>query len=125
MRLTLLTLTLVSFCLVSIGAQDRLPSMPGYEQSQKMQAALQGTPAFVSGNVTPTWAPDARSFTYTNAGKTIRFDIATLTSTETAAQPPGRGGGRGGPAAALPGNNATGGRALTAAQTEMPVDPVQ
>ena len=94
-----LALCVVSFCLVSIGAQDRLRSMPGYDQSQKMQAALQEGAAFVSGSITPSWAPDAQSFTYTHAGKTYRFEIPTLTSTETAAPQPGRGGGRGGPGA--------------------------
>src|SRR5262245_20877333 len=38
-RIAPLTLCVVCLCLVSIGAQDRLTSMPGYEQSQKMQAA--------------------------------------------------------------------------------------
>ena len=119
-----LALCVVSLCLVSIGAQDRLRSMPGYDQSQKMQTALQGGAAFVSGSITPSWSPDAQTFTYTHAGKTYRFEIATLTSTETAAPQPGRGGGRGGPGAeAL---NANAGRgAQTAAQTEMPVEPVQ
>ena len=126
-RIAPLALCVVSFCLVSIGAQDRLRSMPGYDQSQKMQAALQGGAAFVSGSITPSWAPDAQSFTYTHAGKTYRFEIATLTSTETAATQPGRGGGRGGPGAEA-GNGigrGTGGRgAQTAAQTEMPAEPV-
>jgi len=94
-----LALCVVSLCLVSIGAQDRLRSMPGYDQSQKMQTALQGGAAFVSGSITPSWSPDAQTFTYTHAGKTYRFEIATLTSTETAAPQPGRGGGRGGPGA--------------------------
>ena len=98
-RIVPLALGVFSICLVSIGAQDRLRSMPGYDQSQKMQAALQEGAAFVSGSITPSWAPNAQSFTYTHAGKTYRFEIATLTSTETAATQPGRGGGRGGPGA--------------------------
>src|SRR5215471_3162819 len=84
-RITPLALCVLSVFLVSIEAQDRLRSMPGYDQSQKMQAALQGAPAFVSGSITPSWAPDAQSFTYTLAGKTYRFEIATLKSAETAA----------------------------------------
>src|SRR6187401_2697896 len=111
-----LRLRLVSLCLMCIDAQDRLPSMPGYDQSQKMQAALQGGAAFVSGSITPSWAPNAQSFTYTYAGKNYRLDIATLTPTETAAPQPGRGGGRGAPGADA-GNAAGRGAGARGAQT--------
>ena len=57
---------------VPFQAQDRLAKMPGVEQFQKMQTALTGG-ALVSGAITPVWAPDARSFTYTHAGS--RFSI--------------------------------------------------
>lgn len=49
---------------VRFQAQDRLAKMPGVEQFQKMRTALTGG-AFVSGAITPTWADDAKSFTYT------------------------------------------------------------
>src|SRR5262245_17090346 len=99
-RLTAFSVSLMVLGLMSIGAQDRLSSMPGYAQNQKLQSALQGGSAFVSGNIAPSWAPDARSFTYAREGKTYRFDVPTLTSAETTVQPTGRGGGRGAPPAA-------------------------
>ena len=77
-RIMPLALCVISLCLVSIGAQDRLRSMPGYDQSQRMQTALQGGGAFVSGSITPSWAPDAQSFTYAQAGKNYRPEIATV-----------------------------------------------
>ena len=127
-RIAPLALCMGFFCLVSIGAQDRLRSMPGYEQSQKMQATLQGGAAFVSGSITPSWASDGQAFTYTHAGKNYRFEIATLTSTERVSTQPERGGGRGAAGAAagngIPGGNAGRG-AQTTAQTEMPAEPVQ
>ena len=58
-RIAPLSLCLVFLCLASIGAQDRLRSMPGYDQSRKMQTALEGGPPFVSGSITPSWAPNA------------------------------------------------------------------
>src|SRR5262245_18727622 len=73
-RIVPIMLCVVSLCLVSIEAQDRLRSMPGYEQSQKMQSALQGGAPLLSGCITPSWTPDAHSFTYTRAGKTYRFE---------------------------------------------------
>jgi dipeptidyl-peptidase-4 len=121
--------------LVPLGAQDRLRSMPGYEQFTKMSQQLQGG-AFVTGAVTVRWEDGGRAFTYTNAGQSYRFDLATMAATPTgaAATPDpaaGRGGaraggqGRGGqtpPAATPPGRGRSGG--LEQAQTEMPAGPV-
>ncbi len=50
---------------------DRLKALPGVDQFQKMQAALQGGPAVVSGAVNVAWAEDGKSFTYKTAGKGI------------------------------------------------------
>ncbi len=109
--------------------------MPGYDQFQKMQAELQKGPVMVSGAITPTWAADGRSFTYTSAGKSFRFDLATMKATETAdapgAAPAGAGGGRGAgrgappPAGQTPPAGRGRGAVQTAAQTEMPVEPTQ
>jgi dipeptidyl-peptidase-4 len=132
----------------SVGAQDRLKAMPGYDQFTKMQPQLQGT--VVSGAVTPTWNADGQSFTYATGGKAYRFDLATMKPVETGDAPVAAAGGRGArgggappPAAgqqtppvgqrgqAPPAQGQTppagrgGGRGVqTSAQTEMPVEPV-
>jgi dipeptidyl-peptidase-4 len=108
---------------------DRLAGMPGVEQYQKVQPQIGGS--IVSGAIAgAAWADDGRSFTYTHAGRAYRFDLATMTATaaEGAAAPaPGRGGrgaGRGGPPTTPPVGRGRGAAPLTAAQTEMPVEPV-
>jgi dipeptidyl-peptidase 4 len=87
-------------------AQDRLDKMPGVAEFRKMQAALQGG-AFVSGAISPTWADDGRSFTYTHSGTQYRFDIGAMAAMSTGAAPAGAGragrGGRGGRGADEPG----------------------
>jgi dipeptidyl-peptidase-4 len=74
-------------------AQDRLSKMPGVEQFRKMQTALRDG-AFVSGAITPAWAPDSKTFTYTNAGSRFSFAVATMTATNEGPVP--APGGRGG-----------------------------
>ncbi len=84
---------------VAIGAQDRLKTMPGYEQHEKMSRELQG--AVTPGTLNVTWN-DAQTFEYARDGKLYRYDVATRTASEIGAAPApaGRGGrgGRGGPA---------------------------
>jgi dipeptidyl-peptidase 4 len=72
-------------------AQDRLKSMPGYEQYQRMTKEMQG--AVKPGTLSVTWK-DARTFEYTRDGKLYRFDVATKTATDAGPAPdqPGRGG---------------------------------
>lgn len=113
---------------------DRLRGMPGVEQFQKMQAALQGNPAFVSGAVNVTWVDEGKAFTYAWGGKSHRFDLATLQSVETGDAPAGGGagagrGGRGGgqgapPVQGVPPGGRGRGQVATAAQLEMPVEPM-
>jgi dipeptidyl-peptidase-4 len=83
---------------VPTGAQDRLKTMPGYEQYQKMQPQLAG--AVRLGAVNGTWSDDSAGFDYTFEGKRHRFTVATKAVTELGAAdmaPAGRGrGGRGG-----------------------------
>ena len=75
---------------------DRLKALPGVDQFQKMQAALQGGPAVVSGAVSVTWAEDGKSFTYNTGGKAHRYDLATTSDAVTGDAPAGgAGGGRG------------------------------
>jgi dipeptidyl-peptidase 4 len=80
---------------VAPGAQDRLKTMPGYEQYLKMSREIPG--AVKSGALTVTWT-DARSFEYTHDGKRYRYDVAGKSAAliGDAPEAPGRGGrGRG------------------------------
>ncbi len=77
-------------------AQDRLRSMPGYEQWAAMQPKYRD--AFKSGAVTAAWAEDGKSFEYTRDGKRWKFDVATRRATETAMPTAQQGPRRMGPA---------------------------
>jgi len=100
-------------CTAGFEAQDRLERMPGVAEFRTMQTALQGG-AFVSGAVTPTWADDAKTFTYTQGGSRFRFDVATLTAVNEGAAPAGAGEGRGGRAGGPPAAAGRGGRGAAA-----------
>src|SRR4249920_3303915 len=96
--------TIVMILVVAFGvvqsitlAQDRLKTMPGYEQYQKMKGELPG--AVKPGNLFVTWKDGGNSFDYSKDGKSYHYDIATLTATEgtgAATETGGRSGGRGG-----------------------------
>ncbi len=76
-------------------AQDRVRTMPGYEQYQKMSGQLAG--AMKSGALNVTWAADGKGFEFLRDGTRWRYDIARRTTdsagvaTPTAAR--GAGGG--------------------------------
>ena len=83
-------------------AQDRLPTMPGYEQYQRMlplmrQAFPGGGLGRFGGGV--AWAADGRSFEYESAGTRYRYDIAArkataMSETTSTSGSAGRGRGR-------------------------------
>ncbi len=79
----------------SPAAQDRLKSMPGYEQYQKRSREIPGSVKL--GSLAVTWADDGRSFEYAKDGKRYRFDMATRQAMPIGDAPEeaGRGGGRG------------------------------
>lgn len=87
---------------MSSAAQDRLPSMPGYQQFQKI--SIEGRDAVKTGALTVTWK-DPATFEYARDGKLYRYDVKSRTATETGVAPApagrggrgGRGGGQGGP----------------------------
>ena len=79
---TLAVLAGVALLSAGLGAQDRLKSMPGYEQFQKMNLELRT--AVKPGTITVTWK-DATGFDYVKDAKTYHFDFASKQSTETAA----------------------------------------
>src|SRR5437016_14368994 len=78
---------------VTAQAQDRLKSMPGYDQYQRMlplyaQAMPGGGRGFSRGGVSATWSADGKSVDYTNGGKRLRYDIATKAISEVTEAPP-------------------------------------
>jgi len=64
----------------SATAQDRLKTMPGYDQYEKMAGEYRG--AYVSGGVNATWADDSGSFEYAFNGKNYRFDVKKKAAVE-------------------------------------------
>src|SRR5436190_16942210 len=80
----------------SPAAQDRLKTMPGYTQYEKLTRELPG--AVKPGALGVTWK-DATSFDYVRDGKLYHYDVTTRTSTDagqTAVPELGGRGGRGG-----------------------------
>jgi dipeptidyl-peptidase-4 len=94
---TVLAVALATALSVSLGAQDRLKSMPGYDQYQKMAREIPGSVKL--GSLTVRWKDDGSSFEYAWNGKRYVFDVASKQATAAgdAAAPVGGGrGGRGG-----------------------------
>ena len=71
--------TVVVFALLGVvpaaRGQDRLKSMPGYDQYTRMVSARAG--AMKSGQVIGMWADSGKALDYSLDGKRLRFDIAT------------------------------------------------
>ena len=95
-RLALAALAGVAILSAAVGAQDRLKSMPGYEQYLRMSKELPS--AIRMGTLSVSWKDGGRAFEYAKDGKTWRFDIAAKTATELqgAEAAPAAPGGRGG-----------------------------
>jgi dipeptidyl-peptidase 4 len=64
------------------GAQDRLKTMPGYEQYQKMSGEILGS--VKSGALSVVWKDGGQAFEYRKDGKAYRYAIATRTAAEVA-----------------------------------------
>ena len=78
---------------VTVHAQDRLKTYPGYEQFSKMSPQMTGLVTGVIPTNTIRWAEDAKTFTYSVIGdKTYHFDIAKkkVSDTTLASAPPPR-----------------------------------
>lgn len=76
-------------------AQDRIKTLPGYQQYQRVSGQLSG--AVRSGDLSVTWSGDSQSFEYQRDGKRYRYNLATRQPTEIGEAPPESGrGGRGG-----------------------------
>jgi dipeptidyl-peptidase-4 len=67
----------------AVGAQDRLKTMPGYEQYLRMSKEIPN--AIKMGNLSVAWKDDGKAFEYTRDGKTWRYDIAAKAATEAPA----------------------------------------
>ncbi len=78
-----------------VSAQDRLRTMPGYAQYQKMAKEIPG--AVRGGALTVAWK-DIATFEYVREGKQYRYNVATRAATQIGDAPDagGRGRGRGG-----------------------------
>ena len=74
-------------------AQDRLQSMPGFQQYQKV--AQESRDAVKTGALTVNWK-DPKTFEYTRDGKRYSYDLTTKTPTEIPGPPAAEGTGRGG-----------------------------
>jgi len=81
---------------VVLTAQDRLKTMPGFEQYQRMNKEMQG--AVKSGALAISWKDGGKAFEYPRDGKVFRFDVTTKQTTEVGPvpAPPEGAGGRGG-----------------------------
>ncbi|PZX49613.1 S9 family peptidase [Algoriphagus chordae] len=76
-----LTMATVLATTISVSqAQDKLKSMPGYEQYQKI--APQVRSAVKPGSLNVNWAEDGKSFTYAENGKLQSFSVKTKKVTE-------------------------------------------
>ncbi|MEY3283368.1 MAG: Prolyl tripeptidyl peptidase precursor [Acidobacteriota bacterium] len=97
--MTALTLVSLTFGGLSVVAQDRLKSMPGYEQYQKMSREIPG--AVKPGVVAVRWIDGGKSFEFTREGRILRYDLATRTTSLSEGSGPIAGangpGRRGGP----------------------------
>src|SRR5688500_9473094 len=75
------------------GPRDRLRTMPGYEQHQKVAREIPGSVR--GGSLAVSWK-DAATFEYVRDGKLYRYDVTTRTATEIGSAPETQGRGRGG-----------------------------
>ena len=96
-KLTLFMLAGAVILSVVVAAQDRLKTMPGFEQYLRMSKDMQG--AVKVGALAVTWKDGGKAFEYPRDGKIYRYDIATKATSEVTAPAeaaPAAPGGRGG-----------------------------
>jgi len=77
--------------LALVHAQDRLKTMPGYDQHEKVAGQIAGS--VKSGALAVTWKDDT-TFEYNRDGKLWRYDVAAKKATEAGeagGEPRGRG----------------------------------
>jgi len=99
----------------SVIAQDRLKTMPGYEQYQRV--SRESTNAVKRGSLAVTWKDEGKAFEYQKDGKRYRYEIAARKVTELGPAPavaPNRPAERSGQTRSRP-NNPSRGRQFTSA----------
>ncbi|MEE9365032.1 MAG: DPP IV N-terminal domain-containing protein [Cellulophaga sp.] len=74
-------------------AQDKLKSMPGYEQYMKIAPQIRGS--VKSGALRVMWNEDSSSFEYAKSGKTINYNVRKGISSEVGAVKPSKPWSRG------------------------------
>jgi dipeptidyl-peptidase-4 len=121
-----LAIVLVS-ALAVLSAQDRLATLPGADQYQRMAPQIANN--WTSGAIAPRWDTDGRGFVYALRGRNYRFDTGTLTAAEwtaPATPAPQTGRGRAGAPPPMPAPPLPPGRSGGAeqAQMEMPAGPI-
>ena len=84
-RLGLALLAALGTLAATIGAQDRLKTMPGYEQFQKMSKEVSG--AVKPGTLSVTWKDVGAALEYQKGNTIYRYDIAKKTTTEVGPAP--------------------------------------
>ncbi len=75
LKKTILFAVTLSLCLSPLTAQDRLKTMPGYTQYQKMRSEIPGSVKM--GALQVRWLEGGKAFEYQRDGKRFRYDIAT------------------------------------------------
>ena len=84
-RLGLALLAALGTLAATIGAQDRLKTMPGYEQFQKMSKEVSG--AVKPGTLSVTWKDVGAALEYQKGNTIYRYDIAKKATTEVGPAP--------------------------------------
>ncbi len=82
---TLLLLFVISFSTHTLSAQDKLKSMPGYEQYQEIAPKIRGS--VKSGRLSVNWKEDGKSFEYIQGGKLYSYDVKKKKATEVGDAP--------------------------------------
>ena len=87
-------LALLALAAAGLHPQDRLKSMPGYDQYQKMASQIPGS--VKSGSINGTWVDSGKALQYNWDGKFWRYDVAArkveeVTAPAIAVPPQGRG----------------------------------
>src|SRR5689334_16236181 len=111
----------VLVCLAtSASAQDRLKSMPGYDQYQRMLPVYRSAvaPMTIAAPGGVSWSPDGKSFEYDAGGVHYRYDIVSKKASEVGTSTASAGGGRG------RGRGGGGGQPARGRQFELAIAPV-
>ncbi len=89
-------ITLSTLLSIPASGQDRIKTMPGYEQFERMSTELRG--AFVSGGLNVSWSDDSQTFEYTYDDQRYEYDVGKQEATEIESDEEASNGRRRGPA---------------------------